>query len=356
MTTVKLDAVAAFLRGRGHYEAAGHVLQRFGDGASTPSDDPPPARRALLRHLPDDVVVLVLSHLSFAEAAQALGACSKRLLELRRSDHLNTIRGASSYRLNCGVVQALATRLRTVKWPRCTRPTWRRRLGQVLPPPHLAITWHTVSSNPDYINDPNDHDCEMGLEDNPALFDYLLVSEPPEIDWDSEARLELDWEGYVDRDVVWDCASRLGTYAEYALPFTFRCTGFQLGYGCCNRDEFTTWSFQARDPKDPSKWFVVDGAVAIFQKENETMQFALVEAFESDCFRIVNGRDNQCFHIMAFELYGSICAPWNPSSLLAADDRASESNVRELRHENRCVCNGRDGWVARTGLVGAAPG
>jgi len=204
-----------------------------------------------------------------------------------------------------------------------------------------------VSNSPDYVDNPNEEEHEEELEDNPALFDYLLVSEPPERPWDYEARLELVWEG-VDRDVVWDCGSRLGTYAEYALPFTFRCTGFRLGYGCCGRSNFATWSLQARDPKDPSKWFVVDGAdVAIFQKANETMQFALNEsqAFESDCFRIVNGKDGQCFHIMAFELYGSICAPWNPSSLLAADDRASESNVRELRHENICVCNGRDGWV-----------
>lgn len=300
-----IDVVADFLRSVGHADASQRVLQRFGGANAT---RPWRGPHSLLRALPDGPLVLVLANISFAEAATTLGACSKRLLGLRRSRLLLAARGAAPYTLRGGVVRALATKFGTTAWPEATETSLRRLPGHRLPPPQLKITW----MNRVLEDEKSDGmfrrilrgDVDAGGESS-AHFDHNLVA------GEGEAATLFS-----------DCAAKSKTYAEYELPFTVHCTGFTLGFGTCNRLNFKYWSVEARDSLAASGWRTVffsnprNDRSHFSNSVGRPVWFDVIEPFESNCFRIVNQRDEQCFHIMSFDLYGTICAPWNAVAVL----------------------------------------
>ena len=332
-----IDVVADFLRSVGHADASQRVLQRFGGANATRPWRGPPS---LLRALPDGPLVSVLANLSFAEAATTLGACSKRLLGLRRSRLLLATRGAAPYSLlRGGVVRALATKFGTTAWPEATETSLRRLPGHRLPPPQLKITWMNRNSGGTDSSDAflrSDLGGEVRDGESAAHFDHNLVAGEGEA-----ATLSSD------------CAANSQTYAEYELPFSLCCSGFALGFGTCSRQEFLDWSLEARDSLAASGWrtlFSPDVSPFSNDDSHDPLWFQVFDPFESNCFRIVNHRDQQCFHIMSFDLFGTICAPWNAVAVL--DEAAwPQNNLCEI-HIPRESASNLAGHVLRLEATG----
>ena len=335
-----IDVVADFLRSAGHADASQSVLQRFsGANATRPWRGPP----SLLRALPDGPLVLVLANLSFAEAATTLGACSKRLLGLRRSRLLLAARGAAPYSLlRGGVVRALATKFGTTAWPEATETSLRRLPGHRLPPPQLRVAWINRKSGGTESSDAFLRSTLRGEvfndDESPSHFDHNLVA------GEGEAAT-----------LISDCAANSQSYAEYELPFSLCCSGFALGFGTCSRPEFLDWSLEARDSLAASGWRTMFSPdVSPFSNDSEIshdpLWFQVFDPFESNCFRIVNHRDQQCFHIMSFDLFGTICAPWNAVAVL--DEAAwPQNNLCEI-HIPRESASNLAGHVLRLEATG----
>ena len=269
-----IDVVADFLRSVGHADASQRVLQRFGGANATRPWRGPPS---LLRALPDGPLVSVLANLSFAEAATTLGACSKRLLGLRRSRLLLATRGAAPYSLlRGGVVRALATKFGTTAWPEATETSLRRLPGHRLPPPQLKITWMNRNSGGTDSSDAflrSDLGGEVRDGESAAHFDHNLVAGEGEA-----ATLSSD------------CAANSQTYAEYELPFSLCCSGFALGFGTCSRQEFLDWSLEARDSLAASGWrtlFSPDVSPFSNDDSHDPLWFQVFDPFESNCFAVL---------------------------------------------------------------------
>ena len=264
--------------------------------AST-SSQPRPRERLL--SLDDDTLRNVLLFLSIADSRRGPGETSKALRQAVASSQLARARATAPYVLcgdTHGVVRSLATSFGTQEWPTrlCTQETV--QFMAKVPPQRLEIHVERKRIGPivnAWVNEAGDRCFKSNMVDPRVDFPYGS-----------------------------ECVCHPRSFAEYRLPFQLRISHFRLGHGRCGAHHFKNWVFEAYDG-DRLEWHTLyeSNGVSPWEdtrnRSNETLEVKCfdVDAFTSTRFRIrLTGLpiliEVSCFHLRAFELFGTVLPPW----------------------------------------------
>ena len=272
-----------------------------------------------LLSLGDDALLEVFSFVPVFDCARA-SAASRALRGSTTSQALARTRGSGEYALRGrGVVHALATAFGTRPWATDQDPHYG---AHPMVPRSLEVRIN-IEEDPDYPG----HDFRES-------FRWKVVAQPL----------------YAYTDGI-ACDPGIGCFVEYVLPFRLRAASFQIGFGTCCARSFRDWTLEAFDPEQDAatdQWRVLfdsDGE-AHWADVDETgrgviahgpvKRFHLDAPFEARRFRICSCAEIQCFHVRAFDLFGTVLPPWRldlsgpaPAPASAAEAISSRADDEE---------------------------
>ena len=259
--------------------------------------------------LGNDCVHKVMTFLAVADARRGVGATAKAFRTTAMSTTLARTRSSEPYTLRAqgrtgrgdkhGVVHAMATALRTRRWPTRTvrrgagPPGSHGELVAAAPPARLGITMHREG---EFAFDP----------DEPYYESYAASAVV-----DPDLTREICGGG--------ECGLEMGTWLQYELPFQLQVTAFSFGFADCGTARFVDWTFEAFDGEEwrelrysaDSPW---PGTTHNSVRGRPVVFGCHAADFGSTRFRIrlaeSDGEDWRCIHIRGLELFGTILPPW----------------------------------------------